>query len=103
MSIEESRQTFGSVSLSEAIAQLRSELTESVAAGQAEEIRFEVGEVVVELSLTVEREFGGSGGVKFWVVNADAKASQNRSVIHTLTVPLTPRARDGGPLLTGRS
>jgi hypothetical protein len=93
---------FGTVSLAEAIGELRRELAASVASGQDQEIRFEVGEVLVELSLVIEREVGGKGGVKFWVLNAEGSARTGRAVTHRLTVPLTPRSKTGGPVLTGR-
>jgi hypothetical protein len=93
---------FGAVSLAEAIGELRRELTASVASGQDQEIGFEVGEVLVELSLAMEREVGGKGGVKFWVVNAEGSARTGRAVTHRLTVPLTPRRKTGGPVVTGR-
>ncbi|MEV5069573.1 hypothetical protein MRBLMI12_001149 [Microbacterium sp. LMI12-1-1.1] len=94
--------SFGSVSLADAIGELRRELAEAVTKAQDEEIRFEVGEVSIELSVVVERELGASGGVKFWVVNAGANASSTRSATVALTVPLTPRDAGGGSLLTGR-
>lgn len=90
------------IALADAITELRRELVESVARSKNEDIRFAVGEVVVEFAVTVEHEKGVSGGVKFWVVNADASGSIGRATTHKLTVPLTPRVPGGGPLLTGR-
>lgn len=94
--------SLGLVTLSEAIGELRRELSAAVAKAQGEDIRFEVGEVSIELTVAVERELAGAGGVKFWVVNAETSASSTRSTTLALTVPLTPRSSSGGPLLTGR-
>ncbi|MGY1695398.1 trypco2 family protein [Geodermatophilus sp. SYSU D00814] len=102
MTTEDARGFLAPVTLNEAIGELRRELAASVLSAQDEGIRFEVGEIEVEFSVTVEREIGASGGVKFWVVNAEANATSNRSATHRILVPLTPRTPGGGPLLTGR-
>lgn len=90
------------ISLADAIGQLRRDISEAVAKSKDQDILFEVGQVEMQFEVAVEREVGGSAGVKFWVVNAEAAASTTRTGTHTLTVPLLPRTAAGGPVLTER-
>lgn len=78
------------------IAQLRRDLATSVQQAAGEDIRFEVGEIEVELAVEVEAKAGG--GIQVWVVNLGADASRTRS--QTIKIPLTPKARDGKPIFT---
>ncbi|ROR91074.1 trypco2 family protein [Nocardioides aurantiacus] len=88
--------------LAESIESLRRELAEAIAVGAERDLQFEVGEIQLQLTLTAERSKEGSGGVKFWVVDARGGLSATDTVTHTLTVPLTPRPKGGGATLTGR-
>jgi hypothetical protein len=89
------------IGLAEVIAALRLELDESMRAAESSGLRFLLGEVAVELELAVERTGGGSGGLKFWVVQAGAEGRRSSARTHRITVPLTPIARDGGAVYTG--
>lgn len=88
--------------LAESIESLRRELSEAIAAGAKEDLQFEVGEIELQLTVTAERSREGSGGVKFWVVNATGGVAASDATTHTVTIPLTPRPKGGGPILTGR-
>lgn len=88
--------------LAESIGSLRRELAEAIAAGAKEDLRFEVGEIELQLTVTAERSREGSGGVKFWVVDATGGIASSDATTHTITIPLTPRPKGGGPTLTGR-
>lgn len=89
------------IGLTEAIMALRSELTESVRAAAREELRFEVGQITLELQIEVERSIEGGGGVKAWVVEIGGKGSRTLKNTHTVTIPLKPVGQHGGPVLTG--
>jgi hypothetical protein len=88
--------------LAESIGSLRRELAQAIAAGADEDLRFEVGEIQLQLTVTAERSREGSGGIKFWVVNASGGVGASDATSHTITIPLTPRPKGGGPTLTGR-
>jgi hypothetical protein len=88
--------------LAETIAQLREELAEAIEAAGNEELRFEVGEITVELSVEIERRAGAGAKVRFWVVEIGADGAVASRSTHKVVLPLTPRHRDSrGPVLTG--
>jgi hypothetical protein len=91
------------IGIREAVAALRAELSESIAASAGEQIRFEVGEMQIEFQVEIERSAEGSGGIRFWVVELGAKSSRTSTVTHTVTIPLKPVTNSGQPLLTGSS
>jgi hypothetical protein len=66
-------------------------------AGQS--LAFAVGKVSIEFAGEVKRVAGGSGGVKFWVVTADAKGERTRSASHKVTVELVPQTSQGAPFI----
>lgn len=80
------------VPLAEAIANLRAELQEAIAAGAGEELRFELGEVVLELDVALTASGEVKGKVSAWkVLTAEASAELARASTHRLTLTLTPR------------
>lgn len=89
----------GPVELSEAIEVVREQLIMAQERGRksgtADGLTFVVGRVSVELSGEVKKTDGGSGGVKFWVVNADAKTDRSTGTSQKVTVELTPQSPDG--------
>lgn len=89
------------IGLKEAISALRQELIESIVAAQGEKLRFEVGEVMMEFHVEVERSVDVKGGIKFWVVELGAGEANKDKAIHKVTIPLKPVRQDGGPVLTG--
>ena len=91
----------GRIGLEEMIAALRRELIASIVASQGEGLRFEVGEVTVEIHVEVERSANVKGGIKFWVVELGGSDGRKDKSIHKVTIPLKPLRRDGKPVLTG--
>lgn len=89
------------IGLREAVDALRKELSESIVAAADEELRFQVGEVAFQFQFEVERKAEGSGGIRFWVVELGGTASRSSTVTHSITIPLMPVRKDGGPVLTG--
>lgn len=63
--------------LAEVIKALREELNLAKRDGEGQGIRFNINNVDIELQTVVERKVdaGVSGKVRFWVIDADAKAN----------------------------
>lgn len=89
------------IGLEETIAALRQGLMASILASQGEELRFEVGQVMVEFHVEVERSKDAKGGIKFWVVELGGSGGAKDKAIHKVTIPLKPIQRDGTPVRTG--
>ena len=78
------------VRLSDAIAELRAEISRARREGEGKDVRFATKEIVVELSLdfgwTAEAEAGVSGWIPF--VDLSAKGSTNKTSQHKVTLTL---------------
>lgn len=86
--------------LAEAVASLRDELLDAVAQRPAEAgVSFEVGAIEMEFAVESRKDVGGKGGIRFWVVNAEASAQRSTAAQHRVRVTLTPRSANGQPLL----
>ena len=89
----------GLVELSDAIGIVREQLVATqvagrqVAAGQV--VTFAVGKVSIEFSGEVKKATSGGGGLKFWVVTAEAKAERSSGAVHKVSVELIPQTPDG--------
>ncbi|MFI2205544.1 trypco2 family protein [Streptomyces sp. NPDC020192] len=79
------------IELSEMIAQLRAELATAMAAGEGEDLRFALGPVQLELTVSVQRDAAASGKVKFWVVELGADGKLGRQDTQTVRLTLEPR------------
>ncbi|WP_148588795.1 trypco2 family protein [Streptomyces sp. WAC01526] len=94
------------IELSDMIRQLRHELITAMADGRDEAIRFELGPIEIEATVTVDREAGANGKVRFWVVEAGSNGKYAQSRTQRITLTLQPKdvAPDGAPrtaLITG--
>lgn len=89
------------IGIQEAIAALREELIESVIASQGEQLRFEVGEIMMEFQIELERSVEAQGGIKFWVVELGAGETVKDKNVHKIVIPFKPVRMDGKPILTG--
>jgi hypothetical protein len=89
------------VGLRETLEALRIELSESILVSEGKQIRFEVGEIELEVQFVVEKSKDGKGGVKFWVVEMGGGASEKNATIQRLKIPLKPIWKDGKPVWTG--
>jgi hypothetical protein len=83
------------VGLAEAVRALRAELTSAMAEGADQALRFELGPVEMEFLLEVNREAGGQGGVRFWVVSVGGSGSVARGSTHRVTLQLVPKTSSG--------
>lgn len=96
------------VELADAIGMLRDQIVEARVrvtdpAGAGDRgVRFELGEVTVELGVELARVASGEGGLRFgvagWGLSAGGKREVHQSGTHRVTVRLTPRDVDGGPM-----
>ena len=78
----------GRIGLKDAVHALRTELLESMKAGEDEKLRFEVGEISLEFQVEVERSGEIDGKVSVWVLEFGAKGSLASTTTHKLTIPL---------------
>ena len=89
----------GLVELSDAIEVVREQLVTAQTAGRrgvaGRVLNFAVGKVSIEFSGEVKKVAGAGGGVKFWVVTADAKAERSTGAAHRVTVELIPQTAEG--------
>ena len=87
--------------LSEVIASLRAELTDAMAEGTGKQVRFKAGTVDLEFNVTVAREGGVGGKVRFWVIEAGADGKVSSASTQTVKLRLEPwDTVAGGPVLT---
>lgn len=83
------------VPLAGAIRTLRSELLSAMRQGEAEELRFGLGPVELELGFEVSTEGGGEAGIKFWLVSVGGSGKRASSTAHTVKLVLEPIAPPG--------
>lgn len=89
------------VGLADAIRALRSELLEAMVDAEGKPIRFRLGTVDLELQMAVTRSAEAGGGIRFWVVDATAKASSEWVTTHTLKLQLDATTAAGTEVWTG--
>jgi NTP-dependent ternary system trypsin peptidase co-occuring protein len=86
------------IPLASAIGALRTEIVKAMHAAGAEDIRFALGPVELELQVEAAQEAGGEAGIKFWLVSIGGKGSRSSGTTHTVKLTLTPvRAAGGEP------
>lgn len=92
------------VELAELIGQLRAELSAAIRAGEGSDLRFELGPVELELTVSVDKEAKPGAKVRFWVVELGAdgkKASSTTQRIKLTLDPRRPASDNGRPLISG--
>jgi hypothetical protein len=97
----------GLVELSDAIGVVREQLVAAQAAGQRVEagqgLTFTVGKVSIEFSGEVKKATSGGGGLKFWVLTAEAKAERSSGATHKVSIELIPQTREGESFIVADS
>ncbi|MBF0603177.1 MAG: hypothetical protein HQL07_05720 [Nitrospirae bacterium] len=88
----------GKIALAEMISSLRSELQQAQDEGKDKELRFAVGDVELELQVTVTKEGTVGGGVKFWVYEANAGGKVAEQMVQKIKIKLAPVGSDGRSL-----
>jgi hypothetical protein len=93
---------FEEIELSAAVRAVREQLAQAALDGTGSAVRFEVGPIQMEFAVEIRREAGVKGGVKAWVLSADAEARASRGTTHRVSFTLTPKdAATGRPLEVG--
>jgi hypothetical protein len=92
------------IELAAVIRDLRAELEAAVAAADGAGLRFELGPVELEVTVTVERSATAGAKVRFWVVQAGADGKAGTIGTQRIKLTLTPRLEPGGgtPFVSGR-
>jgi hypothetical protein len=78
------------IELAEAIASLRQELDQARRVAENERIQFALGSVDMEFTVSVGREGGGGGKVRFWVVEAGVEGKVSSSASQVIKLHLEP-------------
>lgn len=78
------------IPLSTLIAELRRELAQAKDQGQGHELKLQVEEAEIELQVAITREDSLGGGIKFWVVNAEAKEQFSDAITQKIKLKLSP-------------
>lgn len=76
------------VSLSDAIADLRSQIQAAMTQGAGAEVRFLAEELTVEFQLVAGTSGKAGGGVKFYIFNADANVETNTALTQKVTLKM---------------
>lgn len=87
------------IPLSDAIRELRREITEAMREGKDSDVRFRLGPIELEFGLEVGRKLGGEGGIAFWVIKLGASGERTSATTHTVKLVLTPVGADGDVLV----
>lgn len=87
------------IELASAIANLRKQLQKAIKEGEGQDLRFAVQDIEVELKCLVKSEGGRGLGVKFWVINAEAKRKIANETVQTVKLKLRLVGKDGGEVL----
>ena len=91
------------IELSDMIVGLRKELIEAQKKAKKEQLKFKVDSIDVEAQVTVSREVGAEGKVKwgFWIfteAEAGLSGAAGRETVQTIRLKLTPDPDGGDPL-----
>jgi Trypsin-co-occurring domain 2 len=91
------------LSLSDAIESVRSELAEAQRKGEQADLKFEVGEI--ELELEIAAELGASAGAeaKWFLVTAKTDAQYKESKKQKITIKLKPIGANGKSVEVSKS
>lgn len=72
------------------LSQLRQDLSQAQADGEGSDLRFQIEDIEIELQLVATQKAEGGGGIKFWVINADAKIEGSQALTQKLKLKLKP-------------
>lgn len=84
--------------LADVIKALRQELIKAQDEGTDKKIRFNVNNVEVELETVIEKAVDGEGGVKFWVLDINAKRKYATATKQKIKLNLKPKGKAGEEL-----
>lgn len=84
--------------LSECLSQLRDDLGVVAEQGEGKAIKFRIDEVGLELQLVAAAEAKAAGGVKWWIVSADAGVKSTDTITQKLSLKLSVTDAKGNTL-----
>jgi hypothetical protein len=84
----------GGVPLAAAIRALRAELTQAWTDAHDESLRFKVAPVELTLEAAVTWTGTGTGGIKWWLLEAGGEVSREKTVTQTIKLTLDPVTLD---------
>ncbi len=84
------------ISLEKAIKDLRTQISAAVSNAEAEDIKFELQQIELELEVAIEETSSGQVGVSAWIMSADAKQDLATTRSHIVKLLLKPQ----NPFLT---
>ncbi|MFF4605364.1 trypco2 family protein [Streptomyces sp. NPDC001339] len=88
------------IELASVIRDLREELKQAITAAEDEELRFELGQIELEVSVALERTGHAGAKVRFWVVESGADATVGALSTQHIKLSLQPTLkRSDRPLL----
>ncbi|MDQ2696680.1 MAG: hypothetical protein M3Z21_15155 [Pseudomonadota bacterium] len=86
------------IGLVELLAELRWELVEAQNKAATEKLKFEVEDIDLELQVVTTKTGESKFGVKFWVLDAEAKGAVSSQAMQTIRLKLKP-TQEGGDVL----
>jgi hypothetical protein len=89
------------VRLSDAIAEVRRELSVAIDEGKDSAVAFRAGPIELEFEVAFDTTKGGGASVRVLVMSLGAKGESHRSSTSRLKVTLTPVDRQGNDRLIG--
>jgi hypothetical protein len=81
--------------LADLIHAVRLELQEAADRAANEQLKFEVGEVDLQVEVLSTGSRDVEGGIKLWVLNVGGKGTRTQSNAHTVTLHLTASGPEG--------
>ena len=78
------------IELSKMLGQLRKELLDTRWEGQDSDLKFLIEDIEIELQIATTQEGEGGAGIKFWILNADAKINLAETKTQKLKLKLKP-------------
>src|SRR5260370_42172065 len=86
--------------LVDAIQELRANLAEAIRRGKPDDLKFDVGDIELELAMVATRDGSGGGKISFGVLGIGAEANLSAKLsdaaTHRIKLGLKPRLADGG-------
>jgi hypothetical protein len=82
------------VELSDVIRQVRGDLERAIWAGEGKHLGFRLGDVELQLEVSIARVTKPGATIKLMVLDAEAKQERSRTSRHHVKVTLHPQLRD---------
>ncbi|MEW2388687.1 trypco2 family protein [Streptomyces venezuelae] len=83
--------------LADALDLLRAQIAESQRRARTADIRFNVGEITVDFEVELHRTRIAGGGLRFAVVQAEARGERAHRATQRVSLTLKPRGPGAGP------